>query len=204
MADLYLMEDLKDAAGFKISKSINMENVFDISKFADKFRATFLSEECAKFLYDNHASIDEDKFAEMGEGTVMAALAKKFVKESKESWVNKLFGNKPVFKRREDFKDMNDYTDYVASKIQPKMFVRCNHTSVWNGYYVAKSCTVTEGHIGFTQHAGLNEEEVLTWQVKWLTVKEGDWAHPLLNETSSGGLNYLGKVILSALLNKTS
>ena len=26
MADLYLMEDLKDAAGFKISKSINMEN----------------------------------------------------------------------------------------------------------------------------------------------------------------------------------
>ena len=78
MADHYLMEDLKDAAGFKISKSINMENVFDISKFADKFRATFLSEECAKFLYDNHASIDEDKFAEMGEGTVMAALAKVF------------------------------------------------------------------------------------------------------------------------------
>ena len=168
MADLYLMEDLKDAAGFIISKSINMENVFDISKVADKFRATFLSEECAKFLYDNHASIDEDKFAEMGEGTVMAALAKKFVKESKESWMNKLFGSKPGFKRREDFKDMNDYTDYVASKIQPKMFVRCNHTSVWNGYYVTKSCTVTEGHIGFTQnavHDAAAPGEV-TWQVK--------------------------------------
>ena len=169
MADLYLMEDLKDAAGFKISKNLNMENVFDISKFADKFRATLLSEECAKFLYDNHASIDEDKFAEMGEGTVMAALAKKFVKESKESWVNKLFGNKPAFMRREDFKDVNDYTNYVASKIQPKMFVRCNHTSVWNGYYVAKSCTVTEGHIGFTQDA-VNDEEApgnVTWQVKF-------------------------------------
>merc|ERR1712013_787354 len=77
MADLYLMEDLKDAAGFKISKSINMENVFDISKFADKFRAVLLSGECAKFLYDNHASIEEDEIAEIKrkEGTVMAALA---------------------------------------------------------------------------------------------------------------------------------
>merc|ERR1719495_883559 len=77
MADHFLMEDLKDAAGFIISKSINMENVFDISKFADKFRAVLLSEECAKFLYDNHASIEDDKIAEIKEkeGTVMAALA---------------------------------------------------------------------------------------------------------------------------------
>ena len=89
MADHFLMEDLKDAAGFKISKSINMENVFDISKFADKFRATLLSEECANFFYDNHASIEDDKIAEIKrkEGTVMAALAMTFVKESRESWL---------------------------------------------------------------------------------------------------------------------
>merc|ERR1719370_1634714 len=65
MADHYLMEDLKDAAGFKISKNRNMENVFDISKFADKFRAVLLSEECAKYLYDNHASIEDGKMAEI-------------------------------------------------------------------------------------------------------------------------------------------
>ena len=170
MADLYLMEDLKDAAGFKISKSINMENVFDISKFADKFRATFLSEECAKFLYENHASIEEDEIVEIKrkEGTVMAALAMKFVKESRESWLTKLFGDKPDFKRREDFENVNDYENYVNGEIRPGMFVRCNNASFWNGHSVNGRFFVTEGHIGFITDS-INTPEVpgdVTWLVK--------------------------------------
>merc|ERR1719260_176671 len=57
LADLYLMEDLKDAAGFLISKTLNKENICDISQFASKFRAMLLNDE---------------KLAEMKEGTVMA------------------------------------------------------------------------------------------------------------------------------------
>ena len=170
MADLYLMEDLKDAAGFKISKSINMENVFDISKFADKFRAVLLSEECAKFLYDNHASIEENEIAEIKrkEGTVMAALAMKFVKESRESWLTKLFGDKQDSKRRGDFENVNDYEKYVGDEIRPGMFVRCNNSSFWNGHSVNGRFYVTEGHIGFITDA-INTPEVPgdnTWLVK--------------------------------------
>lgn len=170
MADHFLMEDLKDAAGFKISKSINMENVFDISRFADKLRATLLSEECANFFYDNHASIEDDKIAEIKrkEGTVMAALAMKFVEESRESWLTKLFGDKPDFKRREDFENVSDYGNYVNDEIRPGMFVRCNNASFWNGYSVNGRFYVTEGHIGFITDA-INTPEVpgdVTWLVK--------------------------------------
>ena len=57
-ADYYLMDDLKDAAGFLIGKTISQKNIFDISKFADNFRATLLIEQCAKFFCDNHASLE--------------------------------------------------------------------------------------------------------------------------------------------------
>merc|ERR1719495_28488 len=202
MADHYLMEDLKDATGFKISTNLNMENVFDISKFADKFRAVLWSEECAKFLYDNHASIEDDKIAEIKrkEGTVMAALAMRFVKESRESWLTKLFGEKPDFKRREDFENLNEYENYVNEEIRPGMFVRCNNSSFWNGHSVNGRFYVTEGHIGFITDA-INTPEVPgdnTWLVKWLTIKDGDWAGfqdsrrvSLLNETSTGPLESL-------------
>ena len=147
-----------------------MENVFDISKFADKFRAVLLSEECAKFLYENHASIEDDKIAEIKrkEGTVMAALAMKFVKESRESWLTKLFGDKPDFKRREDFENVNDYENYVNGEIRPGMFVRCNNASFWNGHSVNGRFFVTEGHIGFITDS-INTPEVpgdVTWLVK--------------------------------------
>ena len=56
MADLYLMEDLKDAAGFLIGKTLNQDNVFDISKFADKFGAMLLSDQCVNFFFDNRVS----------------------------------------------------------------------------------------------------------------------------------------------------
>ena len=131
MPDLYLMEDLKDAAGFLIGKTLNQDNVFDISKFADKFGAMLLSDQCVNFFYDNHSTFEDDNFAVMKDGTVMAALAMKMMKESKNSWMTKLFGDKPDFKRREDFGDVDAYKSYVRPKIQPRMFARCNKSSTW-------------------------------------------------------------------------
>ena len=129
-----------------------------------------MSGECARFLYDNHASIEDDKIAEIKrkEGTVMAALAMKLVEESRESWLTKLFGDKPDFKRREDFENVSDYGNYVNDKIRPGMFVRCNNASFWNGYSVNGRFYVTEGHIGFITDA-INTPEVpgdVTWLVK--------------------------------------
>jgi len=181
MADLFLMEGLKDAAGFRIGKELNEENVFDTSQLADKFRAMTLSEQCAEFLFDNARTIEDDKLAEMKEGTVMASLAKKLVMEvkkqqKKDSWVSKLFGERPDFKRREDFGSVEDYRDYVRSKIQPSMLVSCNESSSWSGY------NVTEGHVGFVYTTD-NSSYVF---VKWLTLKAGDPAYVLLNQRTNG------------------
>ena len=188
MADLYLMEDLKEAAGFLIGKDLNQENVFDTSQLADKFRAVALCEQCAEFFYDNANTIEDEKLAEMGEGAVMASLARKFAMESKkqekeskkqqkrDDWMIKLFGEKPDLKRKEDFGSVKVYHGYVMSRIKPRMFVRCNKSSTWSGY------TVKEGHIGFVQDTSSSS----IVYVKWLTLKAGDPAAALIGKNCFG------------------
>merc|ERR1719430_508244 len=61
VADLFLMEGLKDAAGFRIGKDLNKENIFGTSQLADKFRAVVLSEQCAEFFFDNASAIEDAK-----------------------------------------------------------------------------------------------------------------------------------------------
>ena len=195
LADLYLMEDLKDAAGFLISKTLNKENIIDISQFASKFRAMLLSKSCANFLFDNHSSVDDEKLAEMKEGTVMAALAMKMLKEPRrESWVTKLFGNKPDFKWRKDFGSRDQYKDYVKHLIQPKMMVRSNGStsSRWCISDFPRMITVEEGHIGVVRS---NIDQRGRVQVMWLTVS-GSGASPLLNKVSNGPIDDLDLLTL--------
>ena len=199
MADLYLMEDLKEAAGFLIGKDLNKENVFDTSQLADKFRAVALGEQCAEFFYDNANTIEDEKLAEMGEGAVMASLARKFAMESKkqekeskkqqkrDDWMIKLFGEKSDLKRLEDFGSVDDYKGYVMSRIKPKMFVRCNKSSIWtgcsgNGTWSGTQSTVNEGHVGFVQTTNYSTHV----EVRWLTLKAGDPGAALIGERSSG------------------
>ena len=188
MADLYLMEDLKDAAGFLIGKTLNQDNVFDISKFANKFGAMFLSDQCANFFYDNHTSFGDHKIAQMKDGTVMGALAMKMMKESKNNWMAKLFGDKPDFKRRKDFGDVDDYKAYVRSMIRLKMLVRCNKSSTWHGHSVNGSYSVKEGHVGLILQVVNQSGSV---QVRWLTLRNGNEALLLLNQTSTDAFECL-------------
>ena len=128
LADLYLMEDLKTAAGLLIAYGLNKDNVFDVSLLADKFRAEALRNKCVDYLFDNASSIDGEKFSVLSEGAVMASLAKKFVLETKKParrplWITKLFGEEPDFKMREDFASLVDYDYDDVSKIQRGMFV---------------------------------------------------------------------------------
>merc|ERR1719495_807853 len=114
LADQFLMENLKDAVGFRIGKGLNKENIFDTSHLSEKFGAVALSEKCAEFIFDNVDAIEEEKLAEMKEGVVMASLAKKFFKESKrDNWMTKLFGKRADFKKREGFGSEEDYKGYV-------------------------------------------------------------------------------------------
>jgi len=203
MADLYLMDDLKDAAGFLIGKTLSLENIFDISKFADKFRATLLREQCAEFLFDSHTSFGEDKIAQMNDGSVIALLAVKMMKDPegkkglKDGWMTKLFGDQPAFKSRKDFAVLDAYKTYLRSMIKSRMFVKCSMTSVWHGcrcgYGYGCHCggdyIVTEGHVGFIRDTYIHLNGGCL--VKWLTVKSGDQAFGLLTQSSSGPIECL-------------
>ena len=171
LADLYLMEDLKTAAGLLIACGLNKDNVFDVSQLADKFRAEALRNKCVDYLFDNASSIDGEKFSVLSEGAVMASLAKKFVLETKKParrplWITKLFGEEPDFKKREDFASLDGYEDYVVSKIQRGMFVSCRESSHWDGVLVE------EGDVGVVVSNaapswGFNPRSLVS--VKWLT-----------------------------------
>ena len=185
LADLYLMEDLKTAAGLLIACGLNKDNVFDVSLLADKFRAEALRNKCVDYLFDNASSIDGEKFSVLSEGAVMASPAKKFVLETKKParrplWITKLFGEEPDFKKREDFASLDGYDDYVVSKIQRGMFVSCRVSSHWEGVLVE------EGDVGVVvsnaaqtvrfRSRGFNPRSLVS--VKWLT--KGSSADPPL------------------------
>ena len=86
-----------------------------------------------------------------------------------------MFGEKPDFKRQEDFGSVEDYKGYVMSRIKPWMFVRCNKSSTWS------ERPVNEGHVGFVQTTYSTHVEV-----RWLTLKAGDPGAALIGERSSG------------------
>ena len=165
MADLFLMEGLKDAAGFRIGKDLNKENIFETIHLAEKFRATVLSEKCAEFIFENASTIEDEKLDDMKGGVMAASLAKKIVQASKrDNWMTPMFGKRSDFKKREDFGPDEDYKGYVMAGIKPKMFVSCNKLSTWTRHYKdgsTNSYKIKEGHIGFVLKTGSSASVVV-------------------------------------------
>merc|ERR1719222_613482 len=131
MGDQYLMKNLKDAAGYRIGETLCKENIVEISKMAELFTATKLSEKCAEYIIEHKDAVAEEELDHLG-GAVLGELGKKAMKEVKNtSWVSKLWGEKVIFKTQDDFETKEDYKGYVMSRIKPKMLVSCNQKSSW-------------------------------------------------------------------------
>ena len=76
MADLYLMEDLKDAVGSLIAtKQMNKDNILEVSQMAEKYSAQKLKELCYEFIFKNLKTLDKKLLMELNETLPM--LAKK-------------------------------------------------------------------------------------------------------------------------------
>ena len=129
LADLFLMEDLKNAASLFIAKGLNIQNVIDLCQLAEKCRAGALKDQCVQFLFDNASSIEDDKLTQLRDVTVWVPLVK-FASESKKkkgnSLLARIFGENPDFdfKTREDFGSDTDYEGYMMSRVKPGMFVQ--------------------------------------------------------------------------------
>ena len=76
MADLYLMEDLKNAVGCLIAtKQMNKDNILEVSQMAEKYSAQKLKELCYEFIFKNLKTLDKKLLMELNETLPM--LAKK-------------------------------------------------------------------------------------------------------------------------------
>ena len=68
MADLYLMEDLKDAAGSLIAtKHTSKDNILEVAKTAEKYNAQKLKELCYQFIFQNLNTLDKNLLMELYE-----------------------------------------------------------------------------------------------------------------------------------------
>ena len=136
MADLYMMEDLKDSAGSLIAdRHLAKANILEISKVADKYTATKLRERCCEFIFSNHASLDKKVLTELykalpnlGEMAWQEFVSKGRPVEGAADILKKVLGIDLTqkFKKRVDFQSEDDHTKYVMANIKPNMLVLQN------------------------------------------------------------------------------
>ena len=142
MADLYLMEDLKDVMAPHLAKQLREANVLEKSQLAEKYGAKRLKEICCDFVLANLDNINKAMLDELSQ-TLAPLLGKRALESLKESGVAKpwLRNNIEVandllgfnistfepYKTRKDFQSMDEYKRYMTTHLKPKMLVRSNN-----------------------------------------------------------------------------
>jgi len=144
IADLYIMEDLKEAVAPVLGAQLDKDNILEISKMAEKCTASKLMEICVDFIVSNITDPDEI-FAGMPQ---IAALC--FKKQLKKlEIVNMALETdlKINFKKRKDFRYDVEYKDYLMKNLKSGMLVT-NKKTLWEGGRGVYEQEVKEGSIG--------------------------------------------------------
>ena len=102
MADLYLMEGLKDAVAPLFGKQLKTDNVQETFRLAEKHGALKLKDVCCDFILANIDQLLGVNLAELDH-----------------------------FKKRSDFSSVTGYSQYVKANIKPNMLVRCTKITLW-------------------------------------------------------------------------
>ena len=124
MADLYLMEDLKDAVAPLLSKQLKTKNILQTSRMAEKYNALRLKEVCCDFILANIDALDNTMLDKLF--AVMPMVGKACLQKQKKEYqgtelANKLLGvnlaELEPFKKRAEFRSRHDYSRYVWANI---------------------------------------------------------------------------------------
>jgi len=145
IADLYLMEDLKEALAPSLGAQLDEDSILEISKMAEKFTAPKLMEICVDFIVCNITDPGEI-FAGMPQ--IADLCWKKQLKELEIAAENVALGTdlKTNFKKRKDFSCDFEYKDYLMRNLKSGMLVTNNKTLTEDeGVYKNE---VEEGSIG--------------------------------------------------------
>jgi len=142
MADLYLMEDLKNAVGSLIAtKHTNKVNILEVSQMAEKYSANKLKELCCEFIFKNLKTLDEKVLMDLYETLPLPLGEKAWQERVKGRAANKVKGTNQTdtFKRRRDFQPTGsgqsdaDYKIYLMTHMKRGMHVISNRET-WGGY----------------------------------------------------------------------
>ena len=128
MADLYLMEDLKNAVGSLIaSKHMNTDNILEVSQMAEKYSAQKLKELCCEFIFKNLKTLDKKMLMELhkdlpliGEKAWLKLVNKGNAQNSTEVLTVNM---KRDFRARMFFSYDDEYKGYMIANIKPNMIV---------------------------------------------------------------------------------
>ena len=137
MADLYLMEDLKDAVGTLIAtKLTSKHNILEVCELAERFNNKKLKKMCCDFIFQNLNNLDKKALTELletlpmlGENALLELkLANHYPKTKIDDVASKVLGINQTnhFKKRGDFQSEDDYKGYVMARIEKNMVVVCN------------------------------------------------------------------------------
>ena len=168
MADLYLMEDLKDAVGsLIISKHTDIGNILEVSQMAEEYRSQKLKELCCEFIFQNLQNLDKETLMELYKALPLLGekawleLVNKGRPQTNTDVLNRVLGINVTdpFKKTEDFQSDDDYKGYVMNHIKPNMLVRCNKSVNLKSL----GSRIPEGAIGRVISCDLNGAKV-----KWL------------------------------------
>jgi len=143
IADLYHMEDLKEALAPGLGAQLDKDSILEISRMAEKFIAPKLMEICADFIVSNITDPGEI-FAGMPQ--IADLCWKKQLKKLEIANVSHGTDLKINFRKRKDFRYDMEYKDYLMRNLKSGMLVTNNKTLTEDeGVYKNE---VEEGSIG--------------------------------------------------------
>jgi len=125
IADLYHMEDLKEALAPVLGAQLDKDSILEISRMAEKFTAPKLMEICVDFIVSNITDPGEI-FAGMPQ--IADLCWKKQLKKLEIAKVAPGTDLKTNFNKRKDFWSDNAYEDYLMRNLKIGMLVTNNKT----------------------------------------------------------------------------
>jgi len=174
-ADLFMMKDLKTAAGLLISKTLSLDTIKELFLLGEKYKEVKLQESCGEFIATNIGELDDDLLAELDMPLTARVAFQAMKKKSRSHLMETVLGISIYpddFKRRSDFpdEDAKAYKAYVKGHIRANMLVRCCETFLYHRVGANMAYTAKVGDIGRIINPQLSGV-----QVKW---KNGSTSQP--------------------------
>jgi len=120
LAELFMMDNLKEVAEERLAQALTKANYLETSQIAELYSSTSLITKCGHFLYEDIGDGDDISWEEIVKlPKVMTAFGKR-AKRGKEDVVVPL----KVLKKREDFESDELYGEYVAQNVDKGSVVR--------------------------------------------------------------------------------